>query len=366
MSVRKDIRDGTWRYRVIVKPPNGKGIRISGTPQINTKVAAEIAEREHIQRVLSPPPSPTVSPAKEVPYFGEFADEFMETYVAANNKPSERHSKKGILSIHLRPAFGLKRLDEISVREIEQLKAKLLKKELSPKRINNILAVLSKILSYAREVEVLESMPAVRLLRLPPAKFDFLTFEELELLVTAGEPEPEWRTAILVGAEAGLRMGEIIALEWEDIDLRKRELKVMRSSWHGQVTSPKSGRSRTIPLTERLSAALKGHRHLRGARIFCGPGGEPWTRHLMRKRLYRIYKRAGLRIMGWHVLRHTFCSHLAMRGAAPKAIQELAGHTTLTMTMRYMHLAPAALREAISLLDSRSPWQPGGNNSAVV
>ena len=54
-------------------------------------------------------------------------------------------------------------------------------------------------------------------------------------------------------------------------------------------------------------------------------------------------KRAGLRIIGSHVLRHTFCSHLAMRGAAPKAIQELAGHSTLSMTLRYMHLAPSAL-----------------------
>jgi len=62
-------------------------------------------------------------------------------------------------------------------------------------------------------------------------------------------------------------------------------------------------------------------------------------------------KRAGLRRIGSHVLRHTFCSHLAMRGAPPKGIQELAGHSTLAMTLRYMHLAPIALREAIELLN---------------
>jgi site-specific recombinase XerD len=62
-------------------------------------------------------------------------------------------------------------------------------------------------------------------------------------------------------------------------------------------------------------------------------------------------KRAGLRLVRSHMLRHTFCSHLAMRGAPPKAIQELAGHATLTMTMRYMHLAPAVLRRAIDLLN---------------
>ena len=75
-------------------------------------------------------------------------------------------------------------------------------------------------------------------------------------------------------------------------------------------------------------------------------------------------KRSGLRPIGSHVLRHTFCSHLAMRGAAPKAIQELAGHSTLSMTLRYMHLAPSALREAIGLLDDFG--QPAGNAEAAT
>ncbi len=58
-----------------------------------------------------------------------------------------------------------------------------------------------------------------------------------------------------------------------------------------------------------------------------------------------------MRVTGWHVLRHTFCSHLAMRGAAPKAIQDLAGHQSMAVTNRYMHLAPGALRTAIDLLE---------------
>jgi site-specific recombinase XerD len=64
-----------------------------------------------------------------------------------------------------------------------------------------------------------------------------------------------------------------------------------------------------------------------------------------------LVKSVGLRRIGAHALRHTFCSHLAMRGAAPKAIQELAGHKSLKVTMRYMHLTQSALRDAIRLLD---------------
>jgi len=78
---------------------------------------------------------------------------------------------------------------------------------------------------------------------------------------------------------------------------------------------------------------------------------EPFTHSAVEAALRFACKRAGLRPIGSHVLRHTFCSHLAMRGAAPKAIQELVGHSTLSMTLRYMHLAPSALREAIGLLD---------------
>ena len=68
---------------------------------------------------------------------------------------------------------------------------------------------------------------------------------------------------------------------------------------------------------------------------------------------------------GVHILRHTFCSHLSMRGAPAKAIQELAGHADLTMTQRYMHLSPAALDAAIRLLDEprRETWF--GLNRAV-
>jgi len=62
-------------------------------------------------------------------------------------------------------------------------------------------------------------------------------------------------------------------------------------------------------------------------------------------------RRAGLRPVGWHMLRHTFASHLAMRGATLKVIQDLLGHSTITMTMRYAHLAPEVARDAVRLLD---------------
>ena len=92
--------------------------------------------------------------------------------------------------------------------------------------------------------------------------------------------------------------------------------------------------------------------------MLCQGDNEPFTRQIVQTRAKRAARKAGVHVKlgiggggGVHILRHTFCSHLAMRGAPARAIQELAGHADLTMTQRYMHLSPAALDNAIRLLE---------------
>ena len=131
---------------------------------------------------------------------------------------------------------------------------------------------------------------------------------------------------VLLGGEAGLRLGEMVALEWRDIDLVKRQLCVARSSWKEQVATPKGGRLRYVPLTVRLAMALRDNRHLRGPRVLYQDDGRPLTEKTVQTLVLRAARRAGLANNGPHILRHTFCSHLAMRGARARAIQELAGH----------------------------------------
>jgi integrase len=320
--------------------------RIRRRSPIQSKAGAEQFGHDLLTRLRAP-----VCIAKEVPTFSAYAEEFMKSYALANNKPSEQEAKACILRNHLIPAFGEVRLDEIKTHPIEVLKAELLAKRKSRKHVNNVLACLGKMLRYAHEAELLGSVPRIKLLKLPPQKFDFLTFEELLRLIDAVKADTDRRALFLLAAEAGLRQGEMVALEWSDVDLVAGTITVRRSSWRGIVGSPKSGRERKIPLTTRLRAALKAHRHLRGELAFCHDDGGPFTQSAIEAALRHGSKRAGLRRIGSHVLRHTFCSHLAMRGAPPKAIQELAGHSTLAMTLRYMHLAPSALREAIGLLD---------------
>jgi integrase len=163
----------------------------------------------------------------------------------------------------------------------------------------------------------------------------------------------------LLGGEAGLRCGEMMALQWDDVDLGKRQVCVARSEWKGHVTAPKGGRLRRVPLTGRLATALRGARHLRGLRVLCDGDGKPLTQKMVQVIVRRVARQAKVK-PGVHILRHTFCSHLAMRGAPARAIQELAGHEDLRTTERYMHLSPAAVDSAIRLLEPRENGQGFG------
>src|SRR5438874_5140137 len=97
---------------------------------------------------------------------------------------------------------------------------------------------------------------------------------------------------VLLGGDAGLRCGEMMALEWRDLDLHKRQLCVQRSDWKGHVTVPKGGRLRYVPLTRRLAAALRGQRHLRSDRVLCQRDGSPLSADIVKHHVERAARRA--------------------------------------------------------------------------
>jgi len=302
-----------------------------------------------------------------VPTLRQFASRFIDGHSRANRqKPSGVAAKEMIIRVHLAPVVGDKRLDAIKTEDVQHLKGGLRTK--APKTVNNVLTVLNVLLKKAVEWEVIDRMPCtITLLPVPKTSMSFYDFEEYERLVAAARfISRSTPLIVLLGGEAGLRCGEMIALEWKDVDLEKRQLCVQRSDWNGQVTSPKGGRLRYVPMTLRLAASLREHRHLKGSRVLCQDDGQPLTRQMVQYQVLRASRRAKVPEEGVHILRHSFCSHLAMRGAPAKAIQELAGHRDLGMTQRYMHLNPAALDSAIRLLDQASGVKNFGDILATV
>jgi integrase len=263
--------------------------------------------------------------------------------------------------VHRKPLLGSKRLDAVTTEQVQRVKKHLAARK--PKTVNNVLTVLNMLLKKAVEWNVIERMPCtIRLLPVPKPSARFHDFADYEHLVTASRELGELSEVIvLLGGEAGLRCGEIAALEWRDVDLGKRQLCVQRSDWHGHVTTTKGGRLRYVPMTTRLTDALRRVRHLKGPRVLCDHDGSVFTPKMVSDHVRRAAKRAGLANRGVHVLRHTFCSHLAMRGAPARAIQELAGHQELGTTQRYMHLSPAALDAAIRLLEPSRISQTHGD-----
>jgi len=349
MSVRiRPFRRGGWEVDIRVVLPNGQEWRERRKAHGSSKsVALRWGEARERELLLHGPPQ-----RKEVPRLEEFAERFLDGYARANRlKPSGIAAKDAILRVHLVPLLGTQKLDAIGTEDVQWVKQHLERK--APKTVNNVLTVLNVVLKTAVAWGVIGNMPcAIRLLPIPKPSAQFYDFDEFEQLVSAAKAtDPRAYLLSLLGGEAGLRCGEMMALEWTDVDLGKRQMAVRRSDWKGHITAPKGGRVRYVPLTVRLTAALREHRNLRGPHVLRADKGGPLTQKMVQDHMRRAARRAGLTKVGVHILRHTFCSHLAMRGAPARAIQELAGHQDLTTTQRYMHLSPAAVADAIRLLD---------------
>jgi integrase len=360
MGVHKELvklQNGTtkerWRVDFTWKHPDGSQVRIRELSPIQNKRGAEEHERQ-LRFALQLGTYQQAQPPK-VPTLKEFVPQYW-AYAKLHHKASTLHNKENRLRRDVLPVLGDKPIDHIGVADKDKLASKLKERGLKASTINNSLGALGSILRYAEEIEVIDSAPASRFLKVPEAKYDFFTFEEYDrILKVAPDIRSSERLAkLLVSADAGLRLGEVRALKWEDIDFVAGHLTVNHSYWRKIIGPPKGGRSRKIPMTERLKRALQSVRHLKGPLVFCNDDGALLSSEAFDGVIDRLSKRAGLRNIGWHGLRHTFCSHLAMRGATTKAIQELAGHQSLMTTQRYMHLAPSHLREAIRLLEPQS------------
>ncbi len=353
MTVRK-TEDRGWFVDFVFRHPDGRRERVRATSPVQTRRGAEEFERKLREDLLEHPNRREEEKNKEeVPTLAAFAEEFIENYALTNNKPSEVRMKRSTLRYHLIPAFGRKRLDEIGAREIEKYKADKLKTKISKKSINNHLTILRKMISVARDWEIIKNVPRVKWFRVPKAEFDFLDFEEAERLIAGAESE--WVCMITLAIKTGLRQGELLSLRWDDLDLVRGRLMVKRAVWRGHEGTPKNGLTRDIPLSPIAVDVLKDQRHLRCPLVFCLEDGRQMNENHCRRPLYRACARAGLRRIGWHVLRHTFASHLVMRGVPLEAVQELLGHSTMEMTMRYAHLSPDVRRDAVTKLDDPLP-----------
>ena len=317
----------------------------------NSKAGAQAYEALLRHRLARGEPLHAKKPEEQT--FGQFAEAWFNGYVLTNNKASEQRQKRLTLQRSLIPFFGKMHLSEIGRRDVELYKSHEQQKGPSNKTINNKLAVLRKCLATAYDWEAMRNAPpAIKPLKCPPPKTDFLTTDETERLLA--NAEGTIYEMILLALRTGMRQGEIRGLQWEAIDWENRILTVRHSfcEYTQGLTSPKSNRERHVPLADDLHNVLYQRRTSTGY-VFTNGRGRPFPQYSHYLALRKVQERAGLRKIGWHTLRHTFATRLAAK-VSLRTVQELLGHSTITMTMRYSHVSAPDLRAAIDLFNTQT------------
>ena len=322
MSARQDPRTGNWYYRKVAHLPDGRRARLFGVAARlgfpNTELGAAAAEERALAQVGPAHADPIAVAPRRTPTVAAFVPTYLASS-ALRNKPSSLRAKEQVLRIHILPRLGDLRLDQVSYAVVEDFtlalsvtpvgnrqfppgRAPIGTPALAPKTINNILSVLHKMLVTARKRGLIAVVPDVEWLPVDDPEPDFLTFDEAAQLLRTNCGQ--WRTMILVALRTGVRLGELLALRWQDIDLTAGQLVVRQNIVHGIVGTPKSRRPRAVPLSDEVRAALQMHRHSRGPLVFCNAVGWVLRVPKVRWELERACKHAGLRHVGWHALRH--------------------------------------------------------------
>jgi integrase len=277
--------------------------------------------------------------------FADAAAEYMR-YIEQDRgrKPTLRGYGYGsALNEHLLPAFGEMPVESITTEVIERWIAGF---EGSARSRNKLLIELHGILGRARKLYGLPSNAAADVEKFPlrrSGEIEVFSPEEVWALVRAAASEQD-SAIFLTAAFTGLRMGELLALRWRDVDFSGSTIRVRASYYAGQLTTPKSGKVRAVPMAPDVAEALAQV----GARedwtgdddlVFVGVAGGYLDGSALRRRYKAALAAGGLRPLRFHDLRHTFGTR--MIGMADiRRVQEWMGHADIQTTMRYLHYAP--------------------------
>jgi integrase len=287
----------------------------------------------------------------------ELADRYRRQLEAAGRKPSTTRSVESACRVWICPAIGDRPVDGVKPEDVEDLIRTMRKGELSAKSIHNYIGTLGAMYRYAMHPRRRwASTNPVVAVELPPwersDEIRFLTVDDVHALAAAAVPgafEQIDRTLFLLAAMTGLRLGELRALRWRDIDWTAQRIRVRRNYVRGAYGTPKSRRSsRSVPLADEPAGALE--RLFQRSRfqesddlVFCEPDtGEPLRDRALIRRYRRALKAAGLDTAHrFHDLRHTFGTAMAAEGVPMRTVQEWMGHRHLSTTQIYADYAPS-------------------------
>jgi integrase len=314
----------------------------------------------------------------KAPTFKEYAETWLHGYIKGLRRQSTFERYQDVLRRYVYPTLGSRPIDKIGRGEIRELLLRLHgSRGLSRSTICLIRDVIGGPLSFALDEEMIPNNPAtgitkkLQLRRDRKIEIEPLTGDEVALFLdTCSMHSPEHYPFFLCAFRTGMRLGELLGLQWGDVDRNGKFIRVSRSYKLGRLTPTKTGKVRRVDMSDQLLEALRAlHVAPKKEALGSGTGEVIETifhrggKHMEQNHIRRVFKRllvkAGLREIRLHDTRHTFASLLLSDNASPVYVKEQLGHTSIQMTVDiYGHLIPSSNREMVNRLDSQQSATP--------
>lgn len=306
--------------------------------------------------------------ALRVPTLREWWADYIAGCEAERRKPATIASKCNIFRLWLEPELGDKDLRLCSSElEIRRLRGRLA--TVGPRRANQVIDTLLTCLRAAAHArpELGLTVPVVKSIKVETDDDEIRCYlpGQVTAILAACRGLRE-RAAILLMVDLGLRAGEVCALRWPDVAFEAREVAVRATLWcprgkSPELVSPKSGKTRRLPLTSRTAAIL--------AELKCEAGSLEWvvpavktngprTYATLADTVFWVCKRAGVPHLGAHAFRHTFATSALRAGVDLRTLQKLLGHSQIEVTARYLH--PGSSRDAADKIEMLMTSEPVG------
>ena len=295
----------------------------------------------------------------------------MDNYVRPSAKPKTEKTYEEIIRNHLQPDIGGWDMDTITPLEVQKYVTRLLRSGnlttgggLSPNTVNLLVTVMQSALRSACEMGITENTVWERIKRPKAAEREIQCFtqeEQRKIELGVAESSKPKLFGIVICLYTGLRLGELLALEWNDVDLTGGEIHVTKTCHDRAVggaavrvtNSPKTPSSkRIIPIPKRIIPALKRLKRLSRSKFVISENGEHIIVRSYQRSFELFLKKIGVEVRGFHTLRHTFATRALECGVDVKTLAEIMGHKSADVTLnRYVHALPGHKRDMMNRLN---------------
>lgn len=359
-------KDGRWEGRIVIGyDENG----LPKTKNVLAKTKGECIEKLKALKSTITPDTPIKLKA-DMP-FGEWLDHWYETYCKPNARPATQRTYEGYIRLYLHPRLGSIPLNKVTTSDIQQMctwmmtEARVDQKNgdsgLSDSQVRNCYSLCDRVLEKAVAEKLIVRNPA-KGCKLPPNRpneMKVLSREDMQKVLIQAKEENYYELFLLEFA-TGLRLGELMALQWDDVDLVTGELRINKQvNLVGSklvISEPKTKAAvRTLILPPSVRKVLAEYKTRVNSRwLFPSPKKEdlPIIPSAVSRRLHTLLEHAGCEQVRFHDLRHTFATNALAHGMDIKTLSTILGHVSSATTLNtYSHITDEMRQRAAVKID---------------